>query len=75
MSNAWYAQDLIAQVYAAIVDEKVRVIASRTPLGRIGAPAEIAEVILFLADAERSSFVTGTSVVADGGALARLATE
>jgi NAD(P)-dependent dehydrogenase (short-subunit alcohol dehydrogenase family) len=56
-------------------DERIRFIASRTPLGRIGEPGEIAEVILFLADPERSSFVTGTSVVADGGALARLSIE
>jgi NAD(P)-dependent dehydrogenase (short-subunit alcohol dehydrogenase family) len=50
-------------------------IADRTPLGRIGQPNEIAQVILFLADGTRSSFVTGSSVVADGGALARLSTE
>jgi NAD(P)-dependent dehydrogenase (short-subunit alcohol dehydrogenase family) len=48
---------------------------SGTPLGRIGSPREAAEAILFLADASRSSFITGQTFVVDGGALARLATE
>jgi NAD(P)-dependent dehydrogenase (short-subunit alcohol dehydrogenase family) len=47
----------------------------RTPLGRIGEPEEVAQAILFLADSTRSSFITGHSLVVDGGALARLATE
>jgi NAD(P)-dependent dehydrogenase (short-subunit alcohol dehydrogenase family) len=56
-------------------EERLRSIVDRTPLGRVGDPREIAQAILFLADGERSSFITGTAVVADGGALARLATE
>jgi glucose 1-dehydrogenase len=50
-------------------------LAARTPLGRIGRPEEIASTVLFLADNERSSFVTGQTLVADGGVLARLASE
>lgn len=39
---------------------------SQTPLGRVGEPAEIANVIRFLAS-EESSFITGQTVVACGG--------
>ena len=49
--------------------------AARHPLGRIGAPKEVAEAILFLADNPRSSFITGQTLIVDGGATARLSTE
>jgi NAD(P)-dependent dehydrogenase (short-subunit alcohol dehydrogenase family) len=39
------------------------------PLGRFGAPADVAAVALFLAS-EQSAFVTGTTVHVDGGTLA-----
>jgi NAD(P)-dependent dehydrogenase (short-subunit alcohol dehydrogenase family) len=48
---------------------------ARTPIGRVGRPEEIGEAIAFLADAERSGFITGQELVVDGGALARLSTE
>jgi 3-oxoacyl-[acyl-carrier protein] reductase len=37
------------------------------PLGRLGSPREIADVVCFLAS-ERASYVTGTVVAVDGGA-------
>ena len=55
--------------------EALAALGRKHPLGRIGEPAEIAEAILFLADNRRSSFITGQSLVVDGGALARLSTE
>ncbi len=42
------------------------------PLGRVGQPAEIAEVIAFLAS-PLSSFVTGADLRVDGGVLAGVA--
>jgi NAD(P)-dependent dehydrogenase (short-subunit alcohol dehydrogenase family) len=54
---------------------KLQEMETRTPLGRIGRPEEIAQAILFLADDERSSFITGQTLVVDGGALARLSIE
>jgi glucose 1-dehydrogenase len=41
---------------------------SRTPLGRIGRPDEIAAIVAWLAS-EEASYVTGTTVYADGGRL------
>ncbi|WP_345798475.1 SDR family oxidoreductase [Castellaniella sp. MT123] len=46
-----------------------RSIAARTPMGRLARPEEIAAVIAFLAS-ERASYVTGTTIHADGGWLA-----
>jgi len=46
----------------------------RIPLRRIGRPGEAAQAILFLADGDRSSYITGQALVADGGALAKLST-
>jgi NAD(P)-dependent dehydrogenase (short-subunit alcohol dehydrogenase family) len=56
-------------------DELIAGLAGRHPLGRVGSPEEIAEAILFLADHRRSSFMTGQTLVVDGGATARLSTE
>ena len=42
---------------------------SRTPMGRIGTPEEIAEAVVWLCS-EKASYVTGHSMIVDGGLLA-----
>ncbi|MDH5506478.1 MAG: SDR family oxidoreductase [Anaerolineae bacterium] len=54
---------------------RLAAIAKNTVIGRVGTPAEIAHAIYFLADNTQSSFMTGQSLVVDGGATARLSTE
>ena len=49
-------------------DELRRQVLSRTPLGRIGQPDEIAGVVAFLAS-DDASYITGETVVADGGRI------
>ena len=49
--------------------EAMRRLLSRTPLGRVGEPDEIASVAVFLASAD-ASYITGQTVYADGGRLA-----
>jgi NAD(P)-dependent dehydrogenase (short-subunit alcohol dehydrogenase family) len=47
--------------------EEVKIeLGRRLPIGRIGLASEIAETALFLAG-DRSSFITGSEIVADGG--------
>jgi len=56
-------------------EERLAILSRRTVLGRVGRPEEVGAAILWLADPRQSSFVTGQSIVVDGGATARLSTE
>lgn len=77
------AQAMLTRVFARALAPEVRVCgvapgsvavaaeqeerrAAETLLGRVGTPEDVAEAVVFLAGA---SFVTGTSVVVDGGRL------
>ncbi|XP_014369497.2 estradiol 17-beta-dehydrogenase 8 [Papilio machaon] len=51
---------------ATIPDKVMKNFLKRTPLGRLGDPIEIAEVITFLSS-DKSSFVTGATVDVTGG--------
>jgi glucose 1-dehydrogenase len=57
------------------IHEMLADLGRRHVLGRVAAPAEVAEAIVFLADSARSSFMTGQALVVDGGATIRLSTE
>lgn len=48
------------------LDEMLEMVAGHHPMARISSPAEIAEVVCFLAS-PRASFMTGAIVAADGG--------
>jgi len=51
-------------------DEKVRdERIKRTCIGRLGTPEEVANLVVFLAS-EKASYITGTTVIIDGGKLA-----
>ena len=50
----------------ALPVEYIEAVEKLTPMGRIGEPAEIARLAMFLASDE-SSFMTGASVMVDGG--------
>ena len=40
--------------------------------GRIGAPEDIAQAVLFLADTSKAGFITGQELTIDGGVTAKL---
>jgi NAD(P)-dependent dehydrogenase (short-subunit alcohol dehydrogenase family) len=50
-------------------------VAASYPLGRIGEPEDIAHAIAFLASAERAAWITGQTLVLDGGLLSNLGSE
>lgn len=58
--------DMLASI-AHNKEAKTRIL-SRTPLGRIGDPSEIASVASFLAS-DDASYITGQTIYADGGRL------
>lgn len=48
---------------------------SRHLMGRIGQPEDIAYAVEFLGDSRRSGFITGQTIIVDGGVSIRLSTE
>ncbi|MEJ7929003.1 SDR family oxidoreductase [Ramlibacter sp. AN1015] len=62
------ATELAAQAVLTSEDARRRIL-SRTPLRRLGTPAEVADVVAWLAS-DAASYVTGEIVVVDGGRTA-----
>jgi NAD(P)-dependent dehydrogenase (short-subunit alcohol dehydrogenase family) len=56
-------------------NELLQALGEKTVMGRVGQPEEIAQTILYLAEPQKSGFMTGHSMVVDGGATIRLSTE
>jgi NAD(P)-dependent dehydrogenase (short-subunit alcohol dehydrogenase family) len=54
----------------ALWEQHGEAIARRTPMQRLGEPEDIASAVLYLAS-DLSAWVTGTTIVVDGGALLR----
>ena len=68
--NAIGPGSIMTDILASVAGdpEARRKILSRTPLGRIGEPSEIAAIASFLAS-DDASYITGQTVYADGGRL------
>ena len=47
----------------------MKMVMSRTPIGRIGEPSEVGDLVTFLAS-DRSSYITGEVIYIDGGRMA-----
>ena len=58
------------QGYMGLGPEIEKAIRASQPGGRLGLPEEIAEAVVWLCS-DRASFVTGASLLVDGGAVAR----
>ena len=58
------ATDMLGEVSAEMVEQ----LRSTTPLGRLGEPEEMADVIAYLLS-EESSYMTGSTVIASGGRI------
>ena len=82
MATAWGTDDIrvnsvnpgwtdVDRISESLSDENRDHLEQIHPLGRIGAPEEIAETALFLAS-EMASYITGASLVVDGGRSAVL---
>lgn len=69
--NAIGPGSIMTKILEAVANDQAAMdrIMSRTPLGRIGDPAEIASVAAFLAS-DDASYVTGETIFVDGGRLA-----
>ena len=69
--NAIGPGSIMTEVFKSVATDQAAMnkILSRTPMGRVGEPDEVASVAVFLAS-EDSSFITGQTIYPDGGRMA-----
>jgi NAD(P)-dependent dehydrogenase (short-subunit alcohol dehydrogenase family) len=60
-TSAGMSQETAAKYYEASV--------STHPIGRVGVPEDISELVAFLADSKKAGFMTGCVIDVDGGRL------
>ena len=68
--NAIGPGSIMTDMLKSVVSDKAAMarVMSRTPMGRVGEPSEIASIAVFLAS-DDSSYVTGQIIYADGGRM------
>jgi glucose 1-dehydrogenase len=68
--NAVGPGSIATEVFQQVASDKQKVngILSRTPIGRVGEPAEVAKVVAFLAS-DDSSYIVGQTIFPDGGRM------
>jgi glucose 1-dehydrogenase len=68
--NAIGPGSIMTDMLKGVVNDKTAMtrVMSRTPMGRVGQPSEIASIAVFLASDE-ASYVTGQTIYADGGRM------
>jgi 3-oxoacyl-[acyl-carrier protein] reductase len=70
VSPGFVDTQMLAESLAEGEPDATRELVGMTPLGRLGQPEDIAEVIAFLVD-ERASWVTRQNIAVDGGIVSR----
>ncbi|MBI4236637.1 MAG: SDR family oxidoreductase [Chloroflexi bacterium] len=68
-ANAVAPGFLATEMTHGLTEEQKQQIVRRTPAGRLGEPADVVPLVLFLAS-EEAEFITGQTVVVDGGLTA-----
>lgn len=63
--SPWYIQTPLTQPVLSQPDRLERIL-SRTPMGRVGKPEEVAGLVAFLA-MDQAGYITGQNIIVDGG--------